>query len=202
MDITYLYPEKPKLISIDQPLFQKLSDDPKWVAEPKYNGSRLILVVNGKNIELWNRHGERFSYAPNDELQNTLKDFAGFTHGLCMFDGELRHNKVSGIRHKIVLWDVFMWNGKLLTATYHDRREHFNRLPEPIHLLTRNDGSLTAAYGIGKDFRPNFDFWTQDPEIEGLVLKNLNGKLNLSRTAGQPSNWMFKVRRPSNSYRF
>jgi ATP-dependent DNA ligase len=202
MNFTYLYPEKPKLISINQPLFQKLSDDPRWVAEPKYNGNRLVLAVDGNDVEFWNRHGERFDYEPDENLRDALDEFAGHTKGLCVFDGELRHNKVPGIRHKIVLWDTLMWDGKLLTTAYRERREHFNQFPEPVRLLTRNGGALTAAYGVGRGFRPSFDFWTQDPEIEGLVIKNLNGKLNLSRTAGQDSNWMVKVRRPNNSYRF
>lgn len=32
----YFYPEKPQLMSIDQPLFQKLSEDPNWAVYSKW----------------------------------------------------------------------------------------------------------------------------------------------------------------------
>jgi ATP-dependent DNA ligase len=190
----YFYPEKPKLINIDQPLFQKLSDDPKWVAEPKYNGSRLVLMIDGDKIEFWNRHGQQFGYKPDKNLRESLKEFASHTTGFCMFDGELRHNKVKGISHKIVLWDTLMWDGKLLTEMpYSERHPVWAWMPGK---------AMGITFQAFCRFKEMFTQWTKDPEIEGLVIKNLNGKLNLSRTAGQPSNWMFKVRRPNNSYRF
>ena len=39
-------------------------------------------------------------------------------------------------------------------------------------------------------------------EIEGLVLKNTRGVLNLGRNSAMDSNWMVKVRKPNGSYRF
>jgi ATP-dependent DNA ligase len=199
MNFTYLYPEKPKLINITQPLFQKLSDDPRWVAEPKYNGSRLLLAVDGKDMEFWNRHGERFEYTPCDELRANLVDFTEKTRGWCLFDGELRHNKSLGVRNRISLWDVLVWNGKLLVdVPYRHRRMYF-----PWQLGRNGHFEFVPQHlGGHEPFANLFEKWTKDPEIEGLVIKNLNGKLNLSRTAGQDSNWMVKVRRPNNSYRF
>lgn len=196
----YLYPEKPKLISIDQPLFDTISKDPRWVAEPKYNGSRLLLAIEGQEFDLWNRHGRRFDYRPPESLRSTLSDFGKKTRGICLFDGELRHNKVRGVKDRIVLWDVLMWNGKLLTdVPYRHRRMYF-----PLEFQHNgNFGFIQQHLGGNKTpFRDLFYTWTQDPEIEGMVIKNLNGRLNLSRTAGQNSNWMVKVRRPSGMYRF
>jgi len=197
MNFDYLYPEKPKLISIDQPLFQKLSDSPDWVAEPKYNGSRLVLAIDGNEMEFWNRHGEKFDYRPDENLRNALLEFASHTKGLCVFDGELRHNKVPGVRHKIVLWDTLGWDGHLLANETYKARYRLIPLMEspPLTLVHQVNGENVSFTSV-------FTSWVEDPEIEGLVLKNLNGKLNLSRTAGQPSNWMVKVRRPNNSYRF
>ena len=37
----YFYPERPRLLHVNQPLFESLSQNSAWVAEPKYNGSRL-----------------------------------------------------------------------------------------------------------------------------------------------------------------
>jgi len=197
---SYLYPEKPKLISIEQPLFEALSNDPKWVAEPKYNGSRLLLAIDGGEIEFWNRHGRQFGYRPPEFLRATLSDFGSEVKGKCLFDSELRHNKVQGVRDRIVIWDVLMWNGSLLLdVPYRHRRMYL-----PWEFPTNESFSFIQQYpgGNGTPFKVLFHDWTQDPEIEGMVIKNLNGKLNLSRTSGQDSNWMVKVRRPSNSYRF
>jgi ATP-dependent DNA ligase len=192
----YFFPEKPKLININQPLFQKLQDDPDWVAEPKYNGSRLILIVNGEDVEFWNRHGEQFDYRPDEDLRKTLIEFAERTRGICLFDGELRHNRVQNVKHHIALWDTFMWDGKLLANMPYMERQNY--IPQPKFV---KDKMAPISQHMG-DFRELFHEWTKDPEIEGMVIKNLKGKLNLSRTAGQSSNWMFKVRRANNSYRF
>ena len=51
------------------------------------------------------------------------------------------------------------------------------------------DDCISGKYGDPKEF-------------EGLVIKNVNGMLNLSRTSGQNSNWMYKVRKQSGSYRY
>lgn len=200
MEFRYLYPEKPRLISINQQLFDTIAKDPRWVAEPKYNGSRLLLYVNGDRIEFWNRHGRRFDYKPPEFLRATLSDFGRKVSGECLFDSELRHNKVQGVRDRIVIWDVLMWNGDLLLdVPYRHRRMYL-----PWEFPTNESFSFIQQHpgGNGTPFKVLFHDWIQDPEIEGMVIKNLNGKLNLSRTAGQSSNWMFKVRRPSGMYRF
>lgn len=199
--MNFLYPERPKLININQPLFEKLSNDPKWVAEPKYNGNRLVLMTDKDkdDVQFWNRHGEKFSYTPNKDLVDALEDFLKETKGQCMFDGELRHNKVLGIKHRIVLWDVFVWDGELQVGkTYHERR---GLLPR-TELWEEHPCLSSPIVQCTSNFKYFFDLHTKDPEIEGFVIKSHDGKLNLSRTAGQDSNWMVKVRRPSNSYRF
>jgi len=193
--ILYLYPEKPRLISIDQPLFDKLSKDPRWVAEPKYNGNRLVLIMDGDDVQFWNRHGEKFSYSPDEELVRSLARF--HTKGRCMFDGELRNNKVPGIKHRIVLWDTFMWDGKLLVDKPYSERRSFL----PWEVARKNFAPTKQATNL-HSYKRLFHEWIKDPEIEGMVIKKSNGMLNLSRTRGQDSNWMVKVRRPSNSYRF
>ena len=48
----YFYPEKPVLVHRDQPLVDEFSADDDYVAEPKYNGARCILVVLNGEMEL------------------------------------------------------------------------------------------------------------------------------------------------------
>lgn len=196
----YFYPERPTLIHKDQELFGRLSDDPLWVAEPKYNGSRLLLYgLPSGSFELWNRHGEKFSYTPSPELAAALAALPLEPGTLNLFDGELRHNKTVGVRHQIVLYDCFIFGNKLLTGVPFRERRGI------LATLQKRGGyydCLSIAPQFSFNFRQVFDELTPNPEIEGLVLKRLDGLLALGRKAGINSAWMMKVRKPSNVYHF
>ncbi len=193
----YFYPERPRLLHIEQPLFDQLSQNPSWVAEQKYNGSRLQLHhINGA-WQFWNRHEQLMAYTPSQEVKGAL---AGLNlKGYWLFDGELRHNKTKGVRHKIVLYDVFIKEGDLLLGKpFGDRRGLLETLLHycgDCHLL-----SLPTQYQ--EDFRQVFAEVSQADEIEGLVLKNLRGRLELGRCRAVESAWMWKVRKPSGRYHF
>ena len=194
-EFKFLYPEKPKLIHIDQPLFESLSTRKEYVAERKYNGSRLQLhCLNGK-FQFWNRHGERMSYRPVQEILDGLNGLS--LNGYCLFDGELRHNKTKNVRDKIIFYDMFIWQDKLLIGQpFWYRRNLLKKLfkcnAEPIGITEQFSGN----------FRDVFNDVVQDTEIEGLVLKNTRGVLNLGRNSAANSNWMWKVRKPNGSYKF
>jgi len=196
----YFYPEKPKLLHVEQPLFEQLSSREDWIAEPKYNGSRLQLhhLPTGE-WQFWNRHEQRMNYTPSQEVQEAL-DGLRIT-GYWLFDGELRHNKVKGVRHRIILYDVFIADGSLLLgAPFRDRRGLLEVL---FHYCGPDDGfALDLAPQYDTDFREVFTRLIQDEELEGLVIKNLAGKLNLGRNRAVDSAWMWQVRKPSGRYNF
>jgi ATP-dependent DNA ligase len=197
---TYFYPERPRLLHIEQPLFESLSQDPNWVAEPKYNGSRLQLHYLDGAWQFWNRHGQPMDYRPSLEVMEALDGLDLKSYWL--FDGELRHNKVKGVQHKIMLYDVFAGEGQLLlSAAFQDRRHLLTCVLRP-HLLVEPDSALGLPCHYRDSFREFFLKLTQDEEIEGLVLKDLRGRLNLGRTKAAESAWMWKVRKPSGSYQF
>jgi len=189
----YFYPERPRLLHIDQPLLEDLSQKPEWVAERKYNGCRLQLhSMNGK-LEFWNRHGEKMDYTPTFEITKALGDLPGY----CLLDGELRSKKVKGIKDKIMFYDVFIWNDTLLVGQpFWYRRNLLKKL------FKCDDEPVGIPHQFKENFRGVFDTVILDDEIEGLVIKHSRGLLNLGRTGNQESNWMFKARRSSNSYRF
>jgi len=197
----YFYPERPVLAHIDQ-IGQY--DHGGNIAELKRNGSRLQLHYipssTGSGWQAWNRHEKRFDYKPNwatgRALQNMQKDLSGY----CLFDGELRHNKTKGIQHQIEIYDIFIFNGKLLIGKPFWYRRG---LLENIHGIHQQP--IQIAEQFSEDFKYVYEYHTQnDPagEIEGLVIKSKLGKLNLGRKRGLDSSWMWKVRQPSNSYRF
>jgi ATP-dependent DNA ligase len=193
----YFWPERAGLLHKDQPMFETLSQDGNWIAEPKYNGSRLQLhhLPDG-TWEFWNRHGQKMSFSPSPEI---LQDLNGLKlEGYWLLDGELRHNKVKGVRQQIAFYDVFIANGELLAnKIFIDRR----LLLEEIFKNSGGDSLILVPQFVG-NFKEKFDSYKDDPEIEGLVIKNLKGKLNLGRTSSPKSTWQWKVRKPNNSVRF
>jgi ATP-dependent DNA ligase len=191
---TYFYPEAPALANIDQPLFARLSDDPQWIAEPKYNGQRLELhCLPGEEPQFWGRHKNRLTYSPSREVLAAIEDL--HLPGYCILDGELRHAKVPGVSHKIMFYDVHVWDWEILLGKpFWFRRglieDHIFGFPFDFPLQYRTE------------FLKHFSLVVQDPELEGLVMKRFDGKLALGRKAAVTSTWMIKVRRESGRYRF
>jgi ATP-dependent DNA ligase len=191
---TYFYPEKPVLISCQQPLFGILNNKSGVTAEKKYNGIRLQLhCLPDGTFQFWGRHGEKLKYSPNSDILESLEKLP--LNGYNVFDGELRHNKVQGTQHKIVLYDTFIYQDQLL-----NNRPFWYRRGVLEGLVFTETISLIKQYD--DDFLALFNKVIKNPEIEGLVLKSKAGMLDLGRQAGANSKWMWKVRRPSKNYKF
>lgn len=205
----YLYPEKPVLMQIDQDAFTEFSNSPQWIAEPKYNGARCIVhIINGK-VEFWDRHGKKLDFDTNplyakgrDEIKKIFINKFG-EKGYFVFDGELRHNKVRGIQCKLVIWDCFIFNHEVLNKLpYWARR---SKIEEKMKADTNDPVTLIRQWK--NDFKTVYDEyvsgkWGDPDEFEGVVMKNVNGKLNLGRVSGSPSNWMYKIRKATGRHRY
>lgn len=209
----YFYPEKPVLMSIEQDAFLQMSEDPKWIAEPKYNGARCLVHIFDGDVSFWDRHGKKLDFDSNplykngrDKIKDILRRAFGVV-GYFLFDGELRHNKVTGIQCKLVLWDCFVYNHELLNKKpYWARRSYLEVLITPK--LKKDEENIVIVI---KQYKDNFKKAYEDyvsgvygnpDEFEGLVLKNVNGKLNLGTNSGLNSNWMFKIRKQTGRHRF
>ena len=194
---TYLYPENPRLLHIDSELFKRINDDPNWIAERKYNESRLMLHAwEGCRFEFWNRHNEKFNYIPSADLQVALEKLP--LKGYCIFDGGLRHNKTIGVKNQVIIYDMYAWNSQLLLDTPFKLRRSMN---EDLFMIDDYPISLPPQFA-NVDFKSVFECVIKEPEIEGLVLKNLNGKIAPGRKARLDSKWMYKLRQPSGRYKF
>jgi ATP-dependent DNA ligase len=194
----YFYPEKPCLMQIETPLFESLSHDQAWIAEPKYNGSRLQLHFVEDSWQFWNRNGAIMAYTPNQEMRDALNDLN--LKGYWLFDGELRHNKVRGVRHKIVIYDLFVCDGHLMLGVpFSERRRILDFL---FHYRAPDSDALDIIFQYDQHFQRVFDSFSDDPEIEGLILKKLDSQLNLGENRACESLWMYKIRKPSLLYNF
>ena len=195
-EFTYFFPEKPVLISKDQPLFNTLSAHKDWIAERKYNGTRLQLHKIGNEFHFYGRHYDKLSYVPTPEMLAALNAL-NLPSGYCLFDGELRHNKTVGVKHKIMLYDIYVWDNELQShLKFKERRQNL------LNVVQFDAEPIGCPYEYPDSFENVYDAVINDDEIEGLVMKNGNGMLNLGRRTGAKSKWMFKVRKPSGRYKF
>lgn len=193
----YFYPEKPVLMTIGQDSFEEMSADPNWVAELKYNGQRCMLwIIDGK-VEFWGRHGKKLVYNDNPNPKITEYLSKKFPKGVFLFDSELRHNKTKGVRDKLVIWDVFIFRTEFL-----NKEQYWTRRAILESRFEDATGEVKLIKQYTTDFQKVYDEAIVNDEIEGLVIKNQHGKLNIGRTSASNSTWMFKVRKPSGRYKF
>lgn len=191
------YPPKPTLISHDQPLFVRLEQTGDTVAEPKYNGNRLVLqVLDNESVEFWNRSGAKMVYSPSVAMLDALKRLKRKLHGYTVFDGELMHFKTKNIKHQIILFDIFIQNGSWLRLKpFGDRRKVLEGYGE-------RDREILLAPQFQDHYREHYQRLIRQPEIEGLVIKKLGAPLTLGDRESPVVNYMFKVRKPGPNYRF
>jgi ATP-dependent DNA ligase len=224
-EFIYFYPERPVLVHRDQPLVDEISEDDNYIAEPKYNGARCVLVVLNGDVSLWNRHGnpmrtinetdERYK-----ELVKEVKKYVPKT-GHYQFEGEFRHNKVTGLQYKLVLWDCLIYADEYLNKlAYDDRREivlkHF-AVPvdtsKKVIDLESYRKHITVIEQFKTDFKKVYSEFMSGKrklndgenwlaEFEGLVMKNRKGKLALGRKTNPDSRWMYKIRKETGRHKF
>jgi ATP-dependent DNA ligase len=194
----YFYPAKPKLITLRQPLFQKLNSDPNFIAELKYNGDRLELITpdGGKTFEWWNRHGSRFHFTPSKRLLETSASLR--LKGICQLDGELIDHKTKDVKDTAMLFDVIVYNGQVLVnRTLEERKEIlwdvFGK-PEEVFDMPEEGVNMTPQWPAG-EFQDVYDLYTKVKWIEGLVMKDLKAKLIVGRTSCPVVTTMYKVRK-------
>lgn len=196
-NFTYFYPERAQLMLRESNAFNELSKNENWIAEPKYNGSRCVVHILDGEVSFYSRHGESLKYNedPDPDIVGYLKSL--FNMGYYQFDGELRHNKVKGIRDKLVIWDCFIYENVVLNRMPYWKRQSLCSI---FPVDREHQISLIERYDT--DFDKAFESVIKDSEMEGLVLKKLNGELELCRTSSANSKWQYKVRKKTNSYRY
>jgi len=191
------YPPKPTLITLSQDLFKQLEKDHRVMAELKFKGDRLVLkrLEDGK-FEFWNRHGSKFRYTTSTKLLEHLSSLNW--EGDCVCDGELLHHKTKKIKHSVVLWDVFIWNGQSLKAKPFIERRAF--LERAFGGKRYEDLWISDSWKEG--WKSIFDKETVREEIEGLVMKRMDAKLILGNNSSPTVSYMWKVRKPEGLYKF
>jgi len=210
--ISYFYPQVPTLISVTQPLFAQLDKDADTVAELKINGTHLILKrFSDRHFEFWGRDGKKLKYNPSSKVLEALDRLEW--EGDCELDGELEHTKVHSRKHTVMLHDVIIWNGEILTdKTFAERRKILESLFGGrvilMSIVEKRDyeqlKNLIVYPSIQwkKDYKKIYDEYIKFEEVEGLVVKKLSALLRVGTRDCPIVTSMFKVRRPHKNYRF
>lgn len=204
---TYFYPEAPELILIESDAFGQMSNDPDYIAEPKFNEQRCELHLIDGECHFWDRHGKELNYNSNpmysdgkNAISKIFLDKFG-DKGYSIFDTGLRHNKVEGIKNKLVIYDIHCYQNELLNRIpFKERRDILElnfkdtKLDDIVHLITQHKDN----------FKETFKMYAHHAsgEFEGLVMKSLKGMLKLGRVSNAKSLWMFKTRIKTGRHRY
>jgi ATP-dependent DNA ligase len=116
------------------------------------------------------------------------------------------------MKHTIILFDTFVWNGKFLsTETLRERKSILGDLFDEQRFSDLRNSEMYPTdfrkvydeYTVGAPERPA-DMSERMPnrEIEGLVMKKMSSKLQVGFSDSPVVSWMWKVRKPTKNYRF
>lgn len=193
---------------------ESLKDYPNWVAQYKFNGTRnIIYVFPDGHIELFNRHGEHNkAYQVTEDMIQGFKKLNLKKGVFYVFDGELMHSKTKGLKDRVILFDVLVNAGEyLLETSYIERYKLLMNLvgnPSEFEEETGNkiayriNKNVWLAKTYTKELTERFKKLAHMDEVEGLMLKNPNGKLSFGTREQNNGEWLVRVRKPSKNYSF
>jgi ATP-dependent DNA ligase len=195
----YYFPNIPHLLSPDSSEIDKYSKDTNWVAELKMNGSNCLLYKENNKYHFYDRHGKMLVYTPISELIQELDNLKIQDNSI--LNAELLHNKTKVTKNTLFFHCILKWDNKLYNGvTFGKQREHL----ESIFNGNKYNYLILANHYKG-EFKKIFKkVINNDKEnlIEGLVLKNLTGKININTNSSKEVWWMIKIRKPSKNYTF
>lgn len=204
----YLYPPRPEhKISINT--LGKF-DNGEYLAQPKLDGSNVVLILIGDKVELWNRHGQRMVMY-NDKIK-----FSNLYRGNgdeMILNGEyLNKNKKDKdgkpFNHKFVIFDILKLNGQVLVGkTFEQRMTILNYLypckeTDDKYLCATDVEDIYRVKTFSKGFENIYKNLIKIDMYEGLVLKKKNATLQPMFRNGNNTGWMVKIRKETKTYKF
>ncbi len=194
----FYYPNRPSLIPPDpnDPLNPKpdylndLEAKKMYLAEQKWNGDNVLIYTD--TMRFMNRRGQRHRYVPTPEVEKELKAFPKNA----IINAELVHYKIADTKYKNILicHTILAWKGKpLIGKTWGDARNILQEQKFGKHVR------------LSKVWKKGFwDLFQQadGKVIEGIILKDPNGKIIISTAKIPDVSYMYKIRKPHKNYSF
>lgn len=201
----YLFPPRPEN-KIPVPSLDKF-DNGKYLAQPKLNGSSMLIFTNGEEVILMNRHKQKINHKMNvDELKSLHRG-----DGWMVLCGEYmnKNQKDENKKHwnlKYVIFDILVFNDDhMLRSTFEERYELLkslypdNPVKPLVHQITENCFRVESIYD---DFSKVYKILTQFDMYEGFVLKLRGGRLENGVTQKNNIRTQLKCRKPTKNYAF
>jgi hypothetical protein len=219
-DFGYLYPPRPEN-AIPSGLINSF-EKRGWWGQIKKNGACTVIFTNGKEVIFKTRHADDHKlWEPTPEI---LQFFAGKKRAgkWNVYVAELLHNKVSGgLKNHLYIFDKIVHDGVQLVGTTFEHRQKILQKQIPSwakEWLTWTDGTICEFWdrtdvhenvSVAKSFTSGLKFAydriaerNDNPEDEGLVLKNPTGILKPCFSQSANDGWMVKVRLPKKNFGF
>jgi len=200
----YIFPPRPKNPIQSKDL--KIWDNDMMVVQPKLNGSNCTIYMDGQNIYVYNRHGQRISNFDIDskELSNLYRG-----KGWMVLNGEYMNKSKSDetgnvFNHKFCIFDILVYDGNYLVGkTFQDRinlLDEFYGNPENyINPISKNVFRIKSYYS---DFEYLYNNFVNIDMVEGLVLKRKSAKLEVGSTENNNIKSQIKIRKPTKNYKY
>ncbi len=199
----YIYPPRPK--NPIPPSDLKIWDNRMMIAQPKINGSNCTIYMDGKEIYIFNRHGQRLTGfdIPKDEVMNLYRG-----KGWMVLNGEYTNKGKSNDGHtfqnKFCLFDILVKDSKYLIGTTFEQR--INTICEIYGESDNTLNQISDNIFMVKTYRSNFvetyEKLIKNDLMEGLVLKRKSAKLEIGSSENNNSKSQVKVRKPTKNYKF
>jgi hypothetical protein len=178
------------------------------MAQPKLNGSNLLLFTNGVEIHVYNRHN-----SPITNVKLKQSEFLSLHkgNGWIVLNGEYmnkskNNSKKELFNQKFVIFDILVYEGtQTVGMTFEERIKLLDRLypstdyDSVINKVTENTYIVKSFY---EDFSNIFNKITLTDMYEGLVLKKKNSKLKNGISEKNNTDSQMKFRKPTKNYSY
>ncbi len=185
-------------------------DNNKMFAQAKLNGSQGVLYIDENHFEFRNRHKELLSNVKIDstELSNLHRGCGQMI--LCgeYLNKNKKHINDKDFNHKYVIFDIIMFNNEhLIGKTFKQRQD----ILDVIYKTENFDGYIDKLVGFDNVYRvknfyskftPLFKDLVKIDLYEGIVMKDINSKLEYGFVENNNSKNQVKSRKSTKNYSF
>lgn len=197
-----MYPPRPKS-KINNLELAKYEKTKEWLVQRKFNGDRIVIHVKNEKVQFWNRHQKLLAVSANISKQilslNLDKKLEYW------LDGEYLWKNGN---NKIILFDVLQAGRYLFGVSQIDRLQILDNLVKSQKFDKHTPYAIQISENIYRaenflrDFSARYLDYLNLDEIEGLVLRKINSKLDNYGANEYTVPWIIRCRKPTRNYSF
>jgi ATP-dependent DNA ligase len=178
------------------------------MAQPKLNGSNLLVFTNGYEIKLYNRHN-----SPITNVKLPQSDFSSLHkgNGWIVLNGEFMNKSKNNsnkelFNQKFVIFDILVYEGKQTVGmNFEERFDLLNKLyPSTDYdgVINKVNQNIFIVKSFYQNFNNIFNKIVLIDMYEGLVLKKIKAKLKNGITEKNNTDSQMKFRKPTKNYSY